>query len=154
LISPGLIDELNHQVKNTLATVQSIVWQALRTATDPKAVQAAIEFRLFALSRSHDLLTRENWKSAALVDVLNDALEPFRIAGGLANRIGVNGEHVRSEAQSGNGSKADGKWSFTKVRAWKLECAPLFPIEQAQLKTAGCNGKTGESVLRIGARAL
>jgi PAS domain S-box-containing protein len=93
--SRRLIDELNHRVKNTLATVQSIVWQALRTATDPKAVQAAIESRLFALSRSHDLLTRENWKSAALADVLNDALEPFKIAGGLASRIVIKGEHVR-----------------------------------------------------------
>jgi PAS domain S-box-containing protein len=93
--SRRLIDELNHRVKNTLATVQSIVWQALRTATDPKSAQAAIESRLFALSRSHDLLTRENWKSAALADVLNDALEPFRIAGGLSSRIVIKGEHVR-----------------------------------------------------------
>ena len=31
-----LIDELNHRVKNTLATVQSIVWQAMRTSSDPK----------------------------------------------------------------------------------------------------------------------
>jgi len=72
-----LIDELNHRVKNTLATVQSIVWQALRTASDPKAIREAIETRLFALSRSHDLLTRENWESAGLHDVIEDALEPF-----------------------------------------------------------------------------
>ena len=38
-----LIDELNHRVKNTLATVQSIVWQALRTATDPKVIREAIK---------------------------------------------------------------------------------------------------------------
>ena len=50
-----LIDELNHRVKNTLSTVQSIVWQTLRTTTDPKAIRQSIESRLFALSRSHDL---------------------------------------------------------------------------------------------------
>ncbi len=72
-----LIDELNHRVKNTLSTVQSIVWQALRTASDPKVIRESIESRLFALSRSHDLLTRENWESAGLLDVVNDALEPF-----------------------------------------------------------------------------
>ena len=60
--SKKLIDELNHRVKNTLATVQSIVWQALRTATDPKVIRGAIESRLAALSRSHDLLTNEHWK--------------------------------------------------------------------------------------------
>ena len=47
-----LIDELNHRVKNTLSTVQSIVWQTLRTTTDPKAIRQSIESRLFALSRS------------------------------------------------------------------------------------------------------
>ena len=62
-----LIDELNHRVKNTLSTVQSIVWQALRTGSDPKVIRESIEFRLFALSRSHDLLTRENWESAGLL---------------------------------------------------------------------------------------
>ncbi len=93
--SRQLIDELNHRVKNTLATVQSIVWQALRTATDADVVREAIESRLFALSRSHDLLTKENWKSASLVDLLNDALEPFGVADGWAGRIVIKGEEVR-----------------------------------------------------------
>jgi PAS domain S-box-containing protein len=82
-----LIDELNHRVKNILATVQSIVFQALRTSADPKVIQASIESRLFALSRSHDLLTRENWKSAGLHDVVFNALEPFGVPGGRAERI-------------------------------------------------------------------
>lgn len=47
--SKMLIGELNHRVKNTLSTVQSIVWQALRTASDPKVIRQAIESRLFAL---------------------------------------------------------------------------------------------------------
>jgi PAS domain S-box-containing protein len=93
--SKMLIDELNHRVKNTLATVQSIVWQASRTNSDPKLMREAIEARLFALSRSHDLLTRENWESAGLVDVLNDALEPFGIADGRAERVAIKGENIR-----------------------------------------------------------
>jgi PAS domain S-box-containing protein len=90
-----LIDELNHRLKNTLATVQSIVWQAVRTASDPKLIQEAIESRLFALSRSHDLLTRENWESAGLRDIVHDALEPFGIADGRAERIVIKGENIR-----------------------------------------------------------
>jgi hypothetical protein len=57
--SKMLIDELNHRVKNTLSAVQSIVRQGLKTASDPKVMRESIESRLFALSRSHDLLTRE-----------------------------------------------------------------------------------------------
>ena len=95
-----LIDELNHRVKNTLATVQSIVWQASRAATDPKAIREAIESRLSALSRSHDLLTRENWHSAGLRDVLQDALEPFKVAGSRMDRIVLSGEDVRFPPKS------------------------------------------------------
>jgi PAS domain S-box-containing protein len=73
-----LIDELNHRVKNTLVTVQSIAAQALRGAAAEPAIRDAIESRLVALSRSHDLLTRENWGSASLNDVVLEALAPFR----------------------------------------------------------------------------
>lgn len=93
--SKMLIDELNHRVKNTLSTVQSIVWQALRTVSDPASIREAIESRLLALSRSHDLLTREKWKSARLNDIVHDALEPFGIADGNAERIVINGMNVR-----------------------------------------------------------
>lgn len=92
--SKMLIDELNHRVKNTLATVQSIVFQALRTASaEPQSIHEAIESRLLALSRSHDLLTRENWKSAGLRDIIDDALEPFTASG--SGRVVLHGGNVR-----------------------------------------------------------
>lgn len=90
-----LIDELNHRVKNTLSTVQSIVWQTLRTTTDLNAIRQSIESRLFALSRSHDLLTREKWEGAGLLDIARDALEPFGVSGGRADRIVITGENIR-----------------------------------------------------------
>lgn len=93
--SKMLIDELNHRVKNILSTVQSIVWQALRTASDPHVIRESIESRLSALSRSHDLLTRENWESAGLLDVVHDALAPFGVADGRADRIAITGNNVR-----------------------------------------------------------
>lgn len=93
--SKMLIDELNHRVKNTLATVQSIVWQASRANSDPEAIREAVESRLFALSRSHNLLTRENWHSAGLLDVLHDALEPFGVTAGRTERLVISGENIR-----------------------------------------------------------
>jgi PAS domain S-box-containing protein len=98
--SKMLIGKLNHRVKNTLSTVQSIVWQTLRTTSDPKVVRESIESRLFALSRSHDLLTRENWHSAGLRDVINDAMEPFGVADGRAERIAIRGENIRFPPQA------------------------------------------------------
>jgi two-component sensor histidine kinase len=84
--STMMIDELNHRVKNTLATVQSVVWQALRRGFDPKVIRVSIESRLFALSRSHDLLTRENWEGAGLLDLVNEAMAPFGVTTRLLSR--------------------------------------------------------------------
>ena len=93
--STMMINELNHRVKNTLATVQSIVWQALRSGSDPKVIRESIESRLFALSRSHDLLTRENWEGAGLLDLVNEAMEPFGVANGRTERLVITGKNIR-----------------------------------------------------------
>ena len=90
-----LIDELNHRVKNTLATVQSIVGIAFRSSAEPEAIRAALESRLFALSRSHDLLNRVQWKDTGLADVVHAALEPFQVQDGLANRVVLKGENIK-----------------------------------------------------------
>ena len=95
-----LIDELNHRVKNTLATVQSIVWQASRANSDPRVIREAVEARLFALSRSHNLLTRQNWRSAGLLDVVHDALEPFGVADGPTKRLVIAGENIHLPPKS------------------------------------------------------
>ncbi|KJS15567.1 MAG: histidine kinase [Hoeflea sp. BRH_c9] len=90
-----LISELNHRVKNTLATVKSIAAQAFKSSPDMETAREAIESRLFALSRSHDLLSRENWDSAGLLDVVRTSLEPFGIADGRAERFTINGSNIR-----------------------------------------------------------
>jgi two-component sensor histidine kinase len=79
---------------------QSIVWQTLRTPSDLKVIRDSIESRLFALFRSHDLLTREKWESAGLLDIVHDALEPFGVSGGRADRIAVTGENIRFPPKS------------------------------------------------------
>src|ERR1700746_2669345 len=60
-----MADELNHRVKNTLATVQSIAAQSLRGATGERS-RETFDARLVALSRTHDLLSRDNWEGASL----------------------------------------------------------------------------------------
>jgi two-component sensor histidine kinase/PAS domain-containing protein len=75
-----LLNELNHRVKNTLATVQSIAGQTLRTATSEAAFRDAFEARLVALSKTHNLLTDQNWRGASLHDLVITELRPH--AGG------------------------------------------------------------------------
>jgi len=75
-----LVNELNHRVKNTLATVQSITSQTLRAAPDPGAACDAIEDRIISLARVHDLLTARSWSGADLRDVARRAMQPFAAA--------------------------------------------------------------------------
>ncbi|WP_026046632.1 HWE histidine kinase domain-containing protein [Sphingomonas sp. PAMC 26621] len=89
-----LIDELNHRVKNTLSTVQSIVTQALRRPAEPAVIREAIESRILALSRSHDLLTHRNWEGAGLHDLVDTALHPFKVVAGCAERFTITGGNV------------------------------------------------------------
>jgi len=79
-----LIGELNHRVKNTLATVHSL---ALQTARGALAAQAPVgrfvadfQARLLALARAHDLLTAETWRGAPLRQVVEAALAPWQPA--------------------------------------------------------------------------
>jgi PAS domain S-box-containing protein len=66
-----LVNELNHRVKNSLATVQSIAAQTLRSSASPEFFREAFESRLIALSQTHDLLTRESWAGASLREVFD-----------------------------------------------------------------------------------
>ncbi len=87
-----LIDELNHRVKNTLATVQSLATQTARTAPNPAAFNESFEGRLIALSKAHDQLTVHHWESADLRDLLSGSLAPYAAAG--AERIVLRGEDI------------------------------------------------------------
>jgi PAS domain S-box-containing protein len=88
-----LINELNHRVKNTLATVQSIAHQTLRDGAVTRIARAHFTERLLALSTAHNVLTRENWQSADLADVAFEAVRPYDETD--ATRIRIEGPAVR-----------------------------------------------------------
>ena len=76
-----VLEELHHRVKNTLANVLAITSQSLRTAESLEHGRQAIEFRLLALGRVHDLLLQGNWTSAPLANILKTAIDPFDVEG-------------------------------------------------------------------------
>ncbi|MFM9862296.1 MAG: chemotaxis protein CheB [Micropepsaceae bacterium] len=73
-----LLNELNHRVKNTLATVQSIAAQTAKGATSVDAYRTAFLARLTALSGTHNLLQSGDWHGVLLRDVVENELEPYR----------------------------------------------------------------------------
>jgi two-component sensor histidine kinase len=72
-----ILEELHHRIKNTLATVSAIAAQSLRNATSIEHGQEAIESRLQALGRAHDLLLQARWSSASLAHIVQGATEPY-----------------------------------------------------------------------------
>ena len=91
-----LIDELNHRVKNTLATVQSLAWQAARPGVLPQVAQERFQERLLALSRTHNLLNETHWEGASVRRILETELGPYATA---RTRVRLDGPEVHLEAK-------------------------------------------------------
>jgi two-component sensor histidine kinase len=87
-----LINELNHRVKNTLATVQSIAAQTLRDRDVGTEVRNRLDARLIALSDVHNLLTEENLERTTFARVVDMALRPLRSE--RVDRFDVQGTEV------------------------------------------------------------
>jgi two-component sensor histidine kinase len=88
-----ILEELHHRIKNTLATVSAIASQSLRTATSIEHGQHAIEGRLVALGRAHDLLLQARWANASLEQTIRGATEPYVSIG--SGRISIQGPDLR-----------------------------------------------------------
>jgi two-component sensor histidine kinase/CheY-like chemotaxis protein len=88
-----ILEELHHRIKNTLATVSAIAAQSLRTATSIEHGRDAIEGRLVALGRAHDLLLQVRWANASLAHTIRGATEPYDSQG--AGRISIEGPDIK-----------------------------------------------------------
>jgi PAS domain S-box-containing protein len=81
-----LVNEMQHRIKNSLATIQAIATQTLNQHTEERDAFIA---RLHALGSAHDLLTSETWERAPLRAIVTRALEPFQER--LHERITIDG---------------------------------------------------------------
>ncbi len=90
-----LMDELQHRVKNTLATVASIVNQTAASKEDRVEMVDALKHRISALAATHTLLTQHDWRDASLRDIVDTELGPFD----HRDRIEISGPEVRLSAK-------------------------------------------------------
>jgi two-component sensor histidine kinase len=88
-----LINELNHRVKNILTSVQGLAASTLRSAGSIADAKKAMEERIIALGRAHDVLTEEHWGSANLRELVLSIVQPYRTE--HINRIEVFGGALR-----------------------------------------------------------
>ena len=73
-----LLAELNHRVKNALATVLSIASRTRKVTDSLDEYYRAFEGRLRALASTHDLLAKNIWAGAYLRQILLAELEPYK----------------------------------------------------------------------------
>jgi len=85
-----VVNELNHRVKNTLATVQSMVRQSLRDPADPKDAWHDLSDRIVAFAAAHDLITEHSWNGADLRALVGRA-----IASAPPSQVSVEGPPLR-----------------------------------------------------------
>ncbi len=88
-----ILGELHHRIKNTLTTVSAIASQSFRAAPSIEHGQKAMEGRLIALGRAHDLLMQVSWANASLNHTLSSATEPYERQ--RARRFHFNGPDIR-----------------------------------------------------------
>jgi two-component sensor histidine kinase len=96
-----LLNELNHRLKNTLVTVQSIVDHTLRSHKVPPEARGAVTDRLIALSNAHNVLVEQNWAGADLHVIVERAIAPYRRT--EARRFKVDGPPLRLSPQQAVG---------------------------------------------------
>ena len=71
-----LLQELNHRVKNTLATVQALARRTFKG--DASGRYERFEGRLLSLSKTYNLLTASEWQGARLLDIVEAELAPYK----------------------------------------------------------------------------
>jgi two-component system CheB/CheR fusion protein len=72
-----LLHELNHRVKNSLATIQAIASHTLRHAENPEAFRTAFGGRLAAIAAAHDILVGNEQSGADLHQLFKSQIGPY-----------------------------------------------------------------------------
>jgi two-component sensor histidine kinase len=91
LAQQNLMQELDHRVKNTFATVQSVMDQTLATSDGIDTFLETFRGRVAALAAVHDTMARSDWASIDLAELAGSSLAPF----GKPPRVRTQGEGIR-----------------------------------------------------------
>jgi two-component sensor histidine kinase/PAS domain-containing protein len=84
-----LLRELNHRVKNTLAMIQSIARQTVRSNPDPRRFIDAFSGRLRTLSDAHAILSDRDWSGIHLLELIDAQVGPHVLTTGQLSLSGA-----------------------------------------------------------------
>jgi PAS domain S-box-containing protein len=72
-----LVAELDHRVKNVLATVCAIIAQTQEASSSHVDFVTALNRRINSLARTHELLSYSNWRGASLAEMVRREFAPY-----------------------------------------------------------------------------
>ena len=143
-----MLQELNHRVKNTLATVQALAALTARETTDLSTYRSRLVERLSGLARTHALLTEANWQGAELADLLRSELSIHDSRPRSATaRIALEGPPVSIPA-----AKAPALGMVIHELATNAAKYGALSVPEGRLRvswTRSCRGDAGEPMLDL-----
>jgi two-component sensor histidine kinase len=92
-----MVAELDHRVKNVLATVTAVATHTLNASSSMDHFVSALDGRLRSMASTHELLSHKRWRGLTLSDLLRRELAPYR----MSNNSEIEGPEVTLSAEAG-----------------------------------------------------
>jgi PAS domain S-box-containing protein len=92
-----LVAELDHRVKNTLATVSAVVSHTRQGSRSASDFAAALEGRLRSMAATHELLGNRWWQGVSLTELVRREVAPYAVR----NNTEISGPEVVLRAEAG-----------------------------------------------------
>ena len=90
-----LVAELDHRVKNVLATVGAIVTQTQWNTGSPADFVAVVDRRIQSMARTHELLSQSHWRGVSLMEIVQREFAPYAV-----NNVEIDGPSVTLKAEA------------------------------------------------------
>jgi len=87
--------ELDHRVKNVLATVSAIITQTQEASSSLADFVGGLDSRIKSMARTHELLSHSNWRGVSLPDIVRRELAPY-----AAGNAEIDGPSVTLKAEA------------------------------------------------------
>jgi len=92
-----LLCELDHRVKNALATVSAVASHTLNTSSSMVDFATALDGRVQSMARTHELLSASRWQGISVAELVQRELAPYATSGNTE----INGPEIRLRAEAG-----------------------------------------------------
>lgn len=89
-----LLEEVNHRVKNNLASILGLLSLSASRSTDVRSFADSLRDRILAMSRVHELLSAHQWQDVTVDSLVEALLNPMKRTGILRGVLTASGPEI------------------------------------------------------------